>query len=221
MSAGPATVDPWVVVLEFQAASGDQLQPSSVVDLIGDLRAWKAAGLCSTDRYAVQIEVMADTPSDALHRGMQLHARAAGVAGANRCVLVRCEVMTSAEFDGQLADLGPSAPPQPCFEAVLPSNVYSATRAMIEATSAAQLSDILVGFVDSVGGEVRQGMPDPPPGHVSIDISLAGDQRSHAVVESFSVGGLIMEHVLPDLLDDARAVLTRIQQPHPCRQPPR
>jgi len=220
MTENSPNIDEWAVVIEYQIPAGASLAPRAVVALIGELGAWKASGLCCADRYAVQIQVMAERPSDALKRGLQLHAEAARVVGLAAAILARGEVMTSSEFDTQVDSFGPSSGPAIGVEAMLPADVYLATRAMFQATTAAQLDDILADFVVSAGGAVQLGTADPPPEHVGIDMSLEDRNCRLAVVESFTVAGILLEHALPTLVDDARAVLARLCKPDPCRPPP-
>ncbi len=63
------------------------------------------------------------------------------------------------------------------------------------------------GSTSASGATSRAGM-------VSVDISTSPGEQLHAIAESFSVAGLIIERWLPPLIDDAKrtlALLGRLQ----------
>jgi hypothetical protein len=48
---------------------------------------------------------------------------------------------------------------------------------------------------------------------VSLDLSITPDEKLHAMAESFSVSGLIIERWLPPLVDDAKRTLVLLERP--------
>jgi hypothetical protein len=209
--------DEYVVVLECQTrgpqgALDHGLLHAVVEELVEELREWHPAALFSPDRYALQLRVVAERPTEAFRRALELHDRAIHSIGISPPALARVEVLTGREFESQWEDPGPGATTM--TESVLSHEIYWATRALVGATTATELTDVLIGFVTSVGGQIQRhpadyaDSADPAGEQVSLDFSL-DEERLYAVADRFSVTGLILEHSLPTLVADARAVLNR------------
>jgi hypothetical protein len=75
------------------------------------------------------------------------------------------------------------------------------------------VTDVLVRFVLAVGGRVNVGQRRHVPGMVSVDLSITPGEQLHAMAESFSVAGLIIERWLPPLVDDAKRTLVLLERP--------
>ncbi|MDQ1393200.1 MAG: hypothetical protein QOF30_2177 [Acidimicrobiaceae bacterium] len=209
--------DEWVIVLEFIPPSPrEPFAYGPVNALVEEMRGWQPVALFSTDRYALQLRVAAPRPADALRHGLALHDQAVRTVGLGHPVLVRSEILMDPEFDRQWDDAEqPAVPgePAPAPHRVLCDEAYSATRALLQCSTAAEVTDVLVRFVETVGAQVRCGPGDAGPGQLAVDLSLGDGPRRHALVDSVSVAGLIIEQSLPALVSDARAVLSRRSQP--------
>jgi hypothetical protein len=212
--------DEWVVILEFVPPNPHEpFAYRALHALVEETSVCHPVALFSTDRYALQLRVAAARPADALRRGLDLHDRAVLTVGLGRPVLVRTEVVTGPEFDsewddaaaaGGVAGAAPGAPHP--TDTVLCAETYLATRAILQSSTASELTDILVSFVHTVGGQVRSGPGDGGPGQLTVDLALEDGPSHHAVVESLSVAGLIIEESLPALVADARAALRRLSR---------
>lgn len=200
----------WVVVIEFSTvASGDgPFELSAVQDLIEQLREWQPTGLFHPDRYAIQLNVSASGADEALHIATSQHdwaAEATSVGGS----FTRAEVLTVAEFEEMWHLEASDGNPRPWKKsaALTSIEVYEATRDLLAASTAAEVTDILVHFVLTVGGRVSVGRARHLPGITSIDLADGPGEELQATAESFSVAGLLIERWLPQLVDDARRTL--------------
>ncbi len=208
-------MDDWVVVLEFSLGSGERpLELSVVQALVESLREWHPSGLYSPDRYAVQLHIPADGADEALRIATSFHKQAVGAIGAAG-EFTRAEILTLDEFEeGWRDESGPPARlAAGAAQALISIEVYDATRALLGATTPSEVTDVLVRFVLAVGGRVHVGQCRPVPGMVSVDLSLTPGDQLHAIAESFSVAGLIIERWLPPLVDDAKRTLVLLEPP--------
>ncbi len=176
--------------------------------LVERLREWHPSGLYNPDRYALQLHIPAATADEALHIAAAFHEQAVQAVGTTTSFL-RAEVLTLGEFEESWHDAatsGTSLSPG-AAQALISIEVYEATRALLSATSPSEVTDVLVTFVLSVGGRVNVGQLRNVPGMVAVDMSTSPGEELHAMAESFSVAGLILERWLPPLIDDAKRTL--------------
>jgi hypothetical protein len=198
----------WVVVLDFVAGGGGQRFSLDSVDrLIERLGEWQPSGLYNPGRYAVQLHLAAPSAEEALRLASLVHANAAR-GMAVRPLFVRSEVLTLSEFDATWQVGAGPARGEANQEAGTPVEVYDATRALLSAPTSADVADILVNFVVGVGGHVVFGERPPDPNMLMIDLPIGHGEQVCAAAESFSVSGMVIEHWLPRLLDDAQHMMT-------------
>lgn len=206
----------WVVVLEFSAFRGERPFELGVVQaLIERLREWHPSGLYNPDRYAVQLHVPAVAADEALRIAASYHEQAVHAVGAT-AAFTRAEVLTLGEFEEtwhDTAGAGASLPSGGAAQALISIEVYEATRALLGAATPSEVVDVLVRFVLAVGGRVNVGQQRHVPGMVSVDLSISPGEQLHAMAESFSVAGLIIERWLPPLIDDAKRTLVLLEGP--------
>jgi hypothetical protein len=207
----------WVVVLEFSAFGGERPFELGLVQAVVErLREWHASGLYNPDRYAVQLHLAAEEAAEALKMAVAYHDLAVQAVGAD-AVFSRAEVLTLGEFEASWHDDGQSAARgsrSGAAQAMISLEVYEATRALLGASTPPEVTDILVRFVLAIGGQVNVGPPRPRLGTVCVDLSGAANQELHAVADSFSVAGLIIERWLPPLIDDAKRTLELLERSH-------
>ncbi|MDQ6726970.1 MAG: hypothetical protein M3066_12505 [Actinomycetota bacterium] len=215
----------WAVVLEWAAPDGGcDIGLDTVERLLDDLADWRPAALYSPRRYAMQIELFAAHPGEALTRALCHHDRARHRLGvAAGWLLVRTEVLTAEDLRaGQAAAGAPTAPTtfatgvegDPRRRRVSrPDALYRATRALLAVTTAEEVRAVLVDFVLDVGARLAVGHV---PGAFSdaFSLSLDGD-RLFALAEPVSVARMLLEECVPLLVEDARAVLGRSGAPPP------
>jgi hypothetical protein len=207
------SVDEFVIVLEFQTGiTGEGIDYEVLQAVVEELREWHPAALFSPDRYALQLHVVAGRPTEALRRALDLHDGAVRAVGVPAMALARIEVLTGTEFESQWDPAGAAPGDGAMSDRVLSNDLYWATRGLLRAASATELTDVLVGFVTGVGGQIERQPPDGLEGRVSIDMSVDDEDSLFAVVDPGSVSGLIVEHSLPRLVADARLVLARRRQ---------
>ncbi|MDQ6617177.1 MAG: hypothetical protein M3083_21135 [Actinomycetota bacterium] len=207
--------DPWVAVLEFSRSGADRPHLVDEVDTVLDrLGQWDATALWHTDRYAIQLQILATGPEQAVHSALAYHRDAERAVGVAPAAFVRIEVFTAERLE-QLRHDG-----EPSGTLVVPrarhgfvcEEVYAATRMLLAAATAVELVDTLAWFVTAVGGRVEPGPARRSAGMIGIDISLEGDQAHHATAHCFSVAGLILEQALPSVIVDARFAFTRLSE---------
>ncbi len=212
----------WAVVLEWAAPDGSRdIALDTVERLLDHLADWRPTALYSQRRYAMQIELVAADPVEALTSALCHHNRARRqVGGADGWLLVRTEVLTAEELRaGQAAAGGrPTTTSATSGEGdprqrrlSRPDALYRATRALLAVTTAEEVRAVLVDFVLDVGARLAVGHA---PGAFSdaFDLSLDGDSL-FAVAEPVSVARMLLEECVPLLVDDARAVLGRSGPP--------
>jgi hypothetical protein len=171
--------------------------------------------LYNPDRYAVQLHVPAAGADEALRTATSFHEQAVRSVGA-AAAFRRAEVLTLGEFEESWHDpsaASSGAPSTGAAQALISIEVYEATRALLSAATPAEVTEILVRFVLAVGGRVNVGHRRHVPGMVSVDLSTAPGDELHAMAESFSVAGLIIERWLPALVDDAKRTLALLEKP--------
>jgi hypothetical protein len=206
----------WVVVLEFSPFRGDRPFELSVVQaLVERLREWHPSGLYNPDRYAIQLHVPASAAHEALRLAGSYHEQAMHAIGATGS-FTRAEVLTLGEFEESwhpTAGSSSNLPAGRAAQALISVEVYEATRALLGATSSSEVIDVLVRFVLAVGGQVNVGQKRRVPGMLSVDLSIMPGEELHALAETLSVAGLIIERWLPPLIDDAKRTLVLLEGP--------
>ncbi|MDQ6613601.1 MAG: hypothetical protein M3083_02265 [Actinomycetota bacterium] len=208
-------LDDWVVVIEAATDRAyDTFEFGLVQDLLSRLREWHASGLYNPHRYAVQLHIAAVAPYEALRCAVAYHDLAVRAVGLTRSSLTRAEVLTLSEFElGLLVPTTQARTPLPhARNALISDHLYTTTRALLRVSTPAEITGLLVQFVTAVGGSVNVGECRPVPGMVSFDISVAEGEPLHAVAENASVAGMIIEHSLPSLVDDARLALRQLHE---------
>jgi hypothetical protein len=208
-------LDDWVVVIEATTnRSNETFQFSVIQDLLGRLREWHSSGLYNPHRYAIQLHIEAVAPYDALRCAVAYHDLAARAVGLTKSLLTRAEVLTLGEFEtGLLLPPSPMSTTSPRSRSALISDeLYTTTRALLRVSTQAEITDLLVRFVTAIGGSVNVGECRPVPGMVSADISIGDGEPLHAVAESVSVAGMIVEQSLPSLVSDARLALRQLHE---------
>ncbi len=204
----------WSIVLEFvRATPARPFLMGDIEALTERLDSWYPSALWSSDRYAIQLQIQAQGPNQALEWASAHHRQAALDVGLpTTSTMVRAEVCTVEELERSWDEFDSAgakddaAPPS-----VLCDAVYPATRRMLAATTPAEISDIVIDFVTAIGARVQPGPPLHRVGMIDFDLSVEGDEVNHVTADSFSVAGLIIERSLPALLADARHVLARFQ----------
>jgi hypothetical protein len=202
--------DEWIAILEFAPTNGiTRFVVDDIDNLLEHLRDWDPTGLCSPDRYALQLRLPARDAHEALRWALAFHEQAAEAAGMPPSTLARVEILTADQFDRDCLEDDPVAgwAPTP----VLCDEVYTATRRLFTAATSGELSDIVTRFVTAIGGQVEHRSAGSRRETVELDVSLEGDQSCFATAEALSVAGLIIEYSLPSLVEDARGILSRLQ----------
>jgi hypothetical protein len=206
----------WVVVLEFSPLRGDRPFELSVVQaLVERLREWHPSGLYNPDRYAIQLHIPASAADEALRLAVSCHEQAVQAVAA-AASFTRAEVLTLTEFEASWhPPTGSNAglPAGRAAQALISIEVYEATRALLSASTASEVTDILVRFVLGVGGQVSVGPPRQVPDVVSVDLSVSPSEELHAIADNLSVAGLIIERWLPPLIEDAKRTLVLLERP--------
>ncbi len=194
------------MVLEYQPGAPEPSIGSGLVRaVVDDLQAWQPAALVASDRYALQLHVAARGPAEALRQALELHDGAVSHLQGRRPTMARVEVLTAREFESQWEQPLLATPAQTSGGQVLSNELYWSTRALLRATTAAELSDVVTGFVTAVGGQIHREAPRALPGQVVFDLSLPDGGAAFAVVERVSVAAMILETCLATLVADARA----------------
>lgn len=203
----------WVIVLEFSpGCANESFALAAMQNLVEWLREWHPAGLFNADRYALQLHLIADDPHRALQDGLALHGAAVRALALPQPCLTRAEILTRTEYDRAWDDQVPTSRPLSTGSHTLSSNEsYWATRAMLNASTATELTEILVRFVISVGGNVCTPAAVNMAGDMAVDLWLGEGDPLYATAESVSIAGLMIEQWLPTLVADARSVLVRLQ----------
>jgi hypothetical protein len=213
-SGGQTTLGPtepstrWAAILEFASITPvRELVIGDVEALLQHLDLWNPSGLWSPDRYAIQLQIPAPTPDQALRLALSYHLDAARSAGLPATTLLRVEVLTYEQFEQSFQE-----PPETAAgrEGAVAGELYRATRSLLAATSRIELADILVEFVTAIGGRIEPGPRRHLGGTTAVDLTLNGDEARHASAESFSMSGLFLEQFLPTLVADARRRLARM-----------
>lgn len=97
-------------------------------------------------------------------------------------------------------------------EGLVSYELYRTTRALLWVSTQAEITDLLVGFVTAVGGSVSVGNCQPAEGMVTVPLGGGEREALHAVAETMSVAGMILERSLPSLVDDAGRVRSQLRQ---------
>jgi len=203
-------LDEWVVVIE---ATGDQpIDFGLVQDLLAWLRDWGPSALYHANRYAVQLQVSALAPEEALRCAMVAHAQGAAAVGLGGATVVRAEVLTMDEVRcGQVSQSEPVSVLS--RQRLVCDELYCATRALLRVTTADEVVDLLVRFVVAVGGSVATGegaVASWAAGMVALDIALPEGGALLAVAEPGSAAATGLEACLSLLIGDSRLAVQRL-----------
>ncbi|MDQ1358058.1 MAG: hypothetical protein QOF20_2258 [Acidimicrobiaceae bacterium] len=208
-------LDDWVVIIEATTdRATDSFDFTAVQDLLGRLREWHASGLYNPQRYAIQLHIAAVAPYDALRCAVAYHDLASRAVGLTKSSLTRAEVLTLGEFEmGLLLPAAPPGTPSPRGRhSLISQELYTTTRALLRVSTPGEITALLVAFVTSVGGSVNVGECRPVPGMITVALSTGAEEQLHAVAESMSVAGMIIEQSLPTLVEDARLALRQLHE---------
>jgi len=207
--------DVWVAVAEYsQPTYGATVSAEAMADLMHYLDDWQPSGLWSADRYAIQLQIPAQSPDQALHWALNYHEQAARAAGFPPVTLLRIEVLTSDEYEKafEMAEPAGTDIAEKVGRSLFYDELYFATRSLHAASTPAELNDVVTGFVTAFGGRIEPGVARSQSETLEIDVCVGGERQVHATAETFSVAGLMMEQALPTLLADARFALSRLRQ---------
>ncbi|MDQ6615439.1 MAG: hypothetical protein M3083_12020 [Actinomycetota bacterium] len=188
-----------------------------VKELVRRLEPWRATGLFSLERYAVQLHSHATEHCDALSLALAAHDQAIRAMEVRTPKLLRAEVLTLAELKLGCAQTMAESQPGRSFDALIPTQVYEATRSLLRANTRAQIDEVLTAFVITAGGTVNLGELSYTPGQISVDLGLSPADRVYATADAASMAGLMIEQSLPTLIHDAERMLARLhmaEQPH-------
>ena len=206
----------WIVILEFTSADvGGRIDVAVVEYFVARLAEWRPVGLYHPDRYALQLQVSAVTADEALHEAVVQHRMAAAALGSG-AIFSRAEVVSLTEFERTWEP--PPAPtlsapallPRADGETVVCAEVYDATRALVSAATAEEVTSILTDCVIAIGGTVQLGSAPPAPGTTLIDLTIVPEWPVFATADTISVPAMILERWLPPLVDDARQKLASL-----------
>ncbi len=208
----------WAVVLECATPDdGGDIGLDTFERLVDRLSDWRPAALYSPRRYAMQIELVAAHPVEALTSALCHHCQARRQLGVgDNWLLVRAEVLTAEELlAGQTAASAATTPAdrldprQRCVSR--PDALYRATRGLLRVVTAAEVRAVLIDFILDVGAQLAVGHT-PGAFRDTFDLSLDGDSL-FAIAEPVSVARMLLEECVPLLIDDAREVLARLGPP--------
>jgi hypothetical protein len=205
----------WVVIVE--ATADPAFEFHHVKQLVTRLDRWHSSGLYSLERYAVQVQVSSPTHHEALSLALAAHDEAIEALGFAPPTLLRSEVLTLGELKHSVGQTAAEAPVGRVFDALIPTALYEATRALFRANSRAGIDQVLTRFVIAAGGTVNIGELQYFAGQVSVDLALAPGDRMFATADAASMAGLTVEQSLPALIHDAERMLAMLQladQPH-------
>ncbi len=203
-----APLERWVVILE--AAAVPAFQFHQVKQLVSRLDKWRSSGLYSLERYAVQLHMPSSRHDEALALAVEAHDQAIADLGLGTPTLLRAEVMTLDELKVGCGQTAAETQEGRTYDAMIPTALYDATRALLRASTRAQIDEVLTGFVITVGGTVNIGELRYIPGQVSVDLGLWPRDHMYATADSASVAGLMIEQSLPSLVHDAERMLVRL-----------
>ena len=203
----------WVVLLEVRTRGG--LERAAVEAVLAELADRYPSALFAPDRCAVQFLVEdAAGPDAALVEGVAVFGRARRAVGFPHHDLVRAEVKTPAELVAEFdAEEAADAVRVPVDQQALAA-AYDATRRLVGATSRHDAVLALTALVRELGGTVVE----PRPGDVGTldhDLSLGGPQPLVAAADPYSVERLLLEEVLPAVVEDAHRVVHLLRASSP------
>jgi hypothetical protein len=201
----------WIVVLEFEAESGEVIDLAELEALLAALAEFEPSGLYSSDRYAVQLTMPLAGAADAASAALRYVTAAANRVGLPVRV-VRLQAMTPAELEAEAAgdDVPRGDVPWlvgPVDESVLPA-MHEATRMLLHAGSRRQVIDTVVRLVHRLGGSVGQETPGHP-GAFMLGFEVA--DRPLAAMALDGDAWCRLAQALPDVLDDAGVALRRLE----------
>ena len=204
----------WIVILEFSSGDlGGRIDVAVVEYFVARFAAWRPVGLYHPDRYALQLHISAPTADEALHEAVVQHQKAAA-AVCSGTTFSRAEVVSLPEFERTWDSPAPSPAlaspgslPRADEETIVCPEVYDATRALVRAATAEEVTTILTDCVVAIGGTVQLGLAPPAAGTTVIDLTIVPDLPLFATADSISVPAMILERWLPPLVADARQKL--------------
>jgi hypothetical protein len=195
----------WVVLVEADAAPGDVVDLARVEALLALLSDFEPVGIYSVDRYAVQVSIPLDDPATAVASALRIVGEAAARVGLPDHV-VRAQAMTPEELEAEIAASEGDVPALPFgpVDDVLAA-ALEATRVLVRATTARQVTDVVVRLINRLGGRVTSA-DDNHPGAFRLGLELVPGQPLAAVAEGDDTW-LRLAEALPPVLDDAWLVL--------------
>ena len=184
--------------------------------MVDHLSPWRASALHNTDRYALQVVVEASEPMAALRVALDLHGEAVRRLRLPAWDVVRTEVMTLQELERGWDEepIPPPVAPRRAWEMspTFVARVHQTARALLRATSVEGLTSVLTHFIQVTGGWVV-GTEGPSPWILSSDLSLGRGQPRFAAAEPFSTARLLLEEILPGLVEDANCIAELMRPP--------
>lgn len=211
-------VEDWVVIVEVSIGRSErQYDLDALEDLLEALHEWHPSALFNHDGYAVQLHVAAPTAADALRSALGRHDRTTAQIGLTNVCFLRTEILTLAELERSCQDeISASTSRHRISEATpVPNQVYEATRAILTAATPSQVVDNVVNFVLAAGGSVHLGQPPQDDDVVTVALPIGRRSDMYASGDTLTMAGFLIEHWLPQLLDDAREVLARMAVDRP------
>jgi hypothetical protein len=209
-------METWIALLEFVAPVGDRpFQVEDLLLLLQELAPWQPEHLWTADRYAVQLRLAARTPQEAVQRALDCYRLARQAVDLAPSKLVRVEAMTADEMERgwHLEDSADSwGTAVPVLQRLDCPEVYTATRALLAATGAVEIAEIVEHFVVTIGARVLTRQPHAETDVTIFALGLEEGPCRYAAVEALSVAGLLLEQFLPTLLADARSVVAKLRR---------
>ena len=195
---------PWVVLLEALSADASL---EEVERVLARLAAYEPGSLSCPGRCAVQLDIEATGPDDALHLGLQAWREAVATETLVEWDLVRIEVKTAEELASELQAHRAMSERITSQEAL--SAAYAATRRLLRVRDASGAAAVVASLTYHLGGEMvaaRDGQAQAFP----LDLSFGTTKPFYAVAQPLSVSRLHLEETLPLVFDDAWCVLRRV-----------
>lgn len=195
---------PWVVLIEATTASASL---EEVERVLAYLAAYEPGSLSCPGRCAVQLDIAASTPDDALHLGLEAWREAVATETLGEWELVRIEVKTAEELASEFQAHHAMTERITSQEAL--SAAYAATRRLLRVRDASGAAAVVASLTYHLGGKMvptRDGKAHAFP----LDLSFGTTKPFYAVAQPLSVSRLHLEETLPLVFDDAWCVLRRV-----------
>jgi hypothetical protein len=206
----------WVIVLEWAVAEGVPLgadaQPVNV--LLNSFADCCPVALCAVDRYALQLEIDADDPLDALAAIMARHAEGAEQAHLTGWKLDRAEVMTREQMEQDWHNGVNGIDARVELERTLRTPgldpVAKADRALGDDICPHEARDILCRMVRELGGGLVSAREEDE-WTLTVDLSFGTGEPLLPVAEPWSQARIRLEQVLPPLVERARCCMLNVE----------